>query len=97
LKPFDDASKVRFASETVFPGGDAYIIYPGYRSVILSTRFVEMRNGLNDYAFLRLLSAKNKAAADRIAGQLVKGFTEYNTDTQFFFARKREVLELLTK
>jgi hypothetical protein len=96
-KPYEDATKVQFDGTIEFPGGDAYIIYPGYQSVVISTRFIEMRNGLNDVALLNLLKAKNPKAATNIALQLVKDFQNYNTDTRFFMARKKEVLELLTK
>jgi hypothetical protein len=54
-KPWEDATKVMFDGPIEFPGGDAYIIYPGYQSVVVSTRFLEMRNGLNDVALMELL------------------------------------------
>jgi hypothetical protein len=96
-KPFEDATKVMFDGPIEFPGGDAYIIYPGYQSVILSTRFLEMRNGLNDVALLELLKLKNPAAATNIVQQLVQDFQTYNTNTSFFMSKKKEILELLTK
>jgi hypothetical protein len=96
-KPFEDATKVMFDGPIEFPGGDAYIIYPGYQSVILSTRFLEMRNGLNDVALLELLKAKNPNAATRIALELVQDFQNYNTNTKFFISKKKEILELLSR
>jgi hypothetical protein len=96
-KPWEDATKVMFDGPIEFPGGDAYIIYPGYQSVVVSTRFLEMRNGLNDVALMELLKAKNPKAANSIALQLVQDFQNYNTNSKFFISKKKEILELLTK
>ena len=96
-KPYEDASKVMFGEAVQeFPGGDAYVTYPGYRTIIGSIRFTAIRNGINDVALLTALRKKNPEAANRIAAQIVVDFDKYNTNSIYFFEKRSEILSLLS-
>ncbi len=89
--PYDDVS----VPENDWPGGDAYIIYPGYMKVYPSIRLLAMRDGINDYELLRLVHAKDPAAAMRFADRVVQNFYTYNTSVSDFRKLRIEMLEYL--
>ncbi len=78
-----------------WPGGDAYIIYPGYRKVYPSIRLFAMRDGIKDYELLRLINEKDPAAAMKFADRVVKNFYTYNTSVPDFRKLRMEMLEYL--
>ena len=95
-KPFENASRVQFAEVYEFPAGDAYLVYPGNRTVNPSIRALAMRNGINDVALLSLLKQKDAAVANMINTILVKDVDQYDVSSTVYFQQKRRILQLLT-
>ena len=95
-KPFENASRVQFAEVYEFPAGDAYLVYPGDKTVNPSIRALAMRNGLNDVALLTLLKQKDAAVANLINTVLVKDVDQYEVSSSIYFKQKRRILQLLT-
>ncbi len=89
--PYGDVS----VPENDWPGGDAYIIYPGYMKVYPSIRLFAMRDGINDYELLKLMDEKDPAAAMKFADRVVKNFYTYNTSVSDFRKLRIEMLEYL--
>ncbi len=89
--PYGDVS----VPENDWPGGDAYVIYPGYRKVYPSIRLFAMRDGINDYELLRLVYEKDPAAAMKFADRVVTDFYTYNTSVSDFRRLRIEMLEYL--
>lgn len=95
--PYADASIVKFgASQMVFPGGDAWLFYPGDQTVNISLRSLAMRNGITDVALLNLLRKKRPEDAERINNDLIKSFNQYDLNTTDYFNKKKEILTLLS-
>jgi hypothetical protein len=90
--PYKDAG---FAPYNL-PGGDAYIVYPGNNTFNPSFRFLVFRNGLSDVAILSLLRTFSPKDARRIADDLVKDYSTYNTNTAHYFGKRKEMLTLLS-
>ena len=56
-----------------------------------------MRDGINDYALLKMAERKNKAKADAIVATLLLGPTEYELDVNKFREARNELLEILAE
>jgi hypothetical protein len=56
-----------------------------------------MRDGINDYALLKMAERKNKAKADAIVETLLLGPTEYELDVNTFREARNELLEILAE
>lgn len=78
-----------------FPGGDPYVIYPGYHELYLSIRACAMRDGINDYALLKMAERKNKAKTDEIVDRMIQGPNTYEMDVNAFREARQELLEIL--
>ena len=78
-----------------FPGGDPYVIYPGYHELYLSNRACAMRDGINDYALLKMAERKNKAKTDEIVDRMIQGPNTYELDVKKFREARVELLEIL--
>jgi hypothetical protein len=78
-----------------FPGGDPYVIYPGYHELYLSIRACAMRDGINDYALLKMAEKKNKAKVDAIVERMILGPNTYEQDINKFREARNELLEIL--
>lgn len=78
-----------------FPGGDPYVIYPGYHELYLSNRACAMRDGINDYALLKMAEKKNKAKTDEIVDRMIQGPNTYELDVKKFREARVELLEIL--
>ncbi len=89
--PYGDVS----LPENDWPGGDAYIIYPGYMKVYPSIRLFAMRDGIKDYELLRQIHAADPAAATKFADRVVQNFYTYNTSVSDFRKLRIEMLEYL--
>lgn len=83
--------------ESYFPGGDPYILYPGYHELYLSIRACAMRDGINDYALLKMAERRNKSATDEIVNRMILGPNTYEMDIDRFREARVELLELLSK
>jgi hypothetical protein len=89
------------------PPGDCYIVYPGKDGPLDSIRWETMRDGIEDYEKLRLLSEKTRDAierlgeaaadldpekrADEVCRRIVPAITDFERDPEAF----RETLDLL--
>ncbi len=80
-----------------WPGGDAYIVYPGFRKVYPSIRLAALRDGIRDYELLRLASRYDSARAEEIAGKMVRGYDDYENSVERFRALRRELLKIASK
>ena len=56
-----------------------------------------MRDGINDYALLKMAESKNKAAADAIVDRLILGPNTYEQDVAKFREARNELLDILSK
>lgn len=82
---------------TNWPGGDSYMVYPGYNKLYSSIRFDAQRDGIMDYELLNMLSKKNPKAAKEICNEIIHDFDSYNTDILAFRKKRKRILELLSK
>jgi hypothetical protein len=80
-----------------FPGGDPYVIYPGYHELYLSIRACAMRDGINDYALLKMAEKKNKAKVDAIVERMILGPNTYEQDINKFREARAELLDMLSE
>jgi hypothetical protein len=80
---------------TWLPGGDSYIIYPGYRKVYPSIRFAALRDGMCDYDLLKMVAAKSDAKAQELLSEVVWAEAGYNIDAKNFRKVRRDILEYL--
>ena len=80
-----------------FPGGDPYVLYPGYHELYLSIRACAMRDGINDYALLKMAERKNKAKADAIVERMILGPNTYEQDINKFREARNELLEIMAE
>lgn len=80
-----------------FLGGDSYIIYPGEAKVYPSIRLCAMRDGIRDYDLLRMVEARDAAAALDYAHRLASDNRKHSLDIAAFRALRREILEYLEK
>jgi len=94
-EPLLDTQPVINGGRTYLPPGDAYITYPDRpgRSLNSSIRLEQMREGLEDFALLDMLAAKDRAAADALAREAVTSFTEYIRDAKQFREIQKKLLE----
>lgn len=92
-QPFDETVQ----PDTDWPGGDSYIVYPGYKKLYSSIRLETMRDGIMDYELLKMLSQKHPDKAKEICSQIVYSFNRYNTDIKVFREKRKLILELLSK
>jgi chemotaxis methyl-accepting protein methylase len=56
-----------------------------------------MRSGIEDYEMLRVLKARDPAAAEQIAASAVSSFTEYVRDAASFRSIEQRLLEALSR
>ena len=78
------------------PAGDRNIVYPGPDGPWPSVRLEAMRQGIEDYELLRVLSKRDSAAADGLVRRVVRGFGDYSTRVADYRAMRRALLETLS-
>lgn len=79
------------------PGGDAFILYPGYHKLYSSIRFEAMRDGIFDYELLRMLEKTDPEKAKSFANEIVPDFDRYDEDIVYFRNTRKQILELLSQ
>ena len=92
-EPLKDTQPVINEGRTYLPPGDAFITYPARMGLNSSIRLEQMREGIEDYALLKELDRKDRALAQKIAGEAVKTFVDYVRDPREFRAIRQKVLE----
>lgn len=80
-----------------WPGGDAFIVYPGEGRVYPSIRLWAMRDGIRDYDLLKMVEAKDPEKAMAWCSSVILAGDKYNMDTKHFREVRREILEYLSR
>lgn len=80
-----------------WPGGDSYMVYPGYGKLYSSIRFEAQRDGIIDNTLLSMLARRQPDKAKELCDQVIHSFSSYNTDILAFRQIHKELLELLSK
>ncbi len=98
-EPTKNTQPVINLNQTLLPSGDAFIVYPdrARRSVLPSIRLEAMRAGIEDYEMLQALARRDRAAADAIAGEAVRSFTDYVRDPAAFRRIEAKLIEALSR
>lgn len=95
--PFAETTGIIVESGNVLPGGDAWIVYPGYRALLSSIRLEAMRDGLVDYELLKQLEKTHPDEAKELARQVVYRFDLYDMNIEAFRDKRRRILTLLSE
>lgn len=82
---------------TDLPGGDCWIVYPGYHKFERSIRFEALRDGIEDHILLTMLRKKNPAAAESLCNRLVFNWWVYTTHPGEFRTIRHELLKALSE
>lgn len=88
--PFGDVS----APVNDWPGGDAYIVYPGFRKVYPSMRLTAMRDGIRDYDLFRLVESRFPGKGKELVKKIIMNHDNYETSVAEFRKVRRRLLEL---
>jgi hypothetical protein len=83
----------------ILPPGDGFIVYPDkeHQSILSSIRLEALREGIEDHELLRALNKKNPTAAQGLAKQAIRSFTDYVRDPAEFRRIHRQLLEELAQ
>ena len=81
----------------MLPGGDCFIVYPGYHKLYSSIRLEAMRDGIYDYELLHMLERKDAQKARSIVGAVVLDFDEYDSEVVHFRKMRKKLLEALSE
>ncbi len=95
--PFSDAAGIIPSSGNVLPGGDCWIVYPGYKCIYPSIRLEAMRDGIVDYELLKMYRQRFPDKAESLLNSIVYGFEHYDTDISTFRQKRRTMLEELSE
>lgn len=93
--PFAETTFINDAGGNLLPGGDSWIVYPGYHKLYSSLRLEAMRDGINDYTLLRMLEAKDPTLAKKIIDVMVYKFDLYDTSIWHFRKIRKQILTAL--
>ena len=75
--------------------GDGCLIYPGEEGPVSSLRFENVRDGIEDYELLQMLSLRKGdagAAGRRLCGRLIRSLTDFTGDPEEFMSTRRQLL-----
>ena len=78
--------------------GDGCLFYPGEEGPVSSLRFENVRDGIEDFELLQMLSLRKGdagAAGRRLCGRLIRSLTDFTGDPDEFMATRRKLLEEL--
>lgn len=89
---YQDSSNPR----NFLPGGDSYLIYPGYHKFYMSIRANAMRDGIHDYNLLKMVERRSPEKAQEFLGAVVYGYDDYDIEIKNFRNVRREMLEFLS-
>ncbi|MGC4232076.1 MAG: DUF4091 domain-containing protein [Niabella sp.] len=95
--PFAETTFINDAGGNLLPGGDSWIVYPGYHKLYSSIRLEAMRDGINDHTLLKMLEAKDPVLAKKIIDVMVYKFDLYDTSIWHFRKIRKEILTALAK
>lgn len=94
---FEDPLQETARHRGMLPGGDCFIVYPGYHKLYSSIRLEAMRDGIYDYELLRMLQTRDAAKANEIVSAVVLNIDEYDSEVHHFREMRRQLLEALSE
>ncbi len=80
--------------------GDGCLIFPGEEGPVSSLRFENVRDGIEDYELLQMLSLRKGdagAAGRRLCSRLMRSLTDFTGDPEEFMSTRRQLLEELDR
>ena len=93
--PFGTAD--RPGTGTTLPGGDSWVVYPGYHKFESSLRYEALRDGIEDNTLLAMLRKKDPAAAQGICNRIIFNWWVYSTSPVEFNAARHQLLKALSE
>jgi hypothetical protein len=81
--------------------GDGSLLYPGsainYNGPVVSMRLQEIREGFEDYEYLKLLADRgDKAFADQVVQQIARSWTDWDARPQALYDARAAIAQKLT-
>ncbi|MFD2962314.1 MULTISPECIES: DUF4091 domain-containing protein [Olivibacter] len=95
--PYEETTGINSEGGNILPTGDSWIVYPGYQKLYSSIRLEAMRDGINDYTLLQMLTKKNPDLAKKIIDNMVFRFDWYDTSIKNFRASRKAMLKALSE
>lgn len=95
--PWNETTGIITESGNILPGGDSWIVYPGYGKVFPSIRLEAMRDGIADYELLKKYGEKYPEKAAELCRQVIYGFDRYDTDIASFREKRHLMLTELSR
>jgi len=92
--PFE-RSVVDHGGNNQLPGGDTHVVYPGDGAPWSSVRFEAQREGFEDFELLRVLKARDAAAARDVIAPVIRSFDDYTKDAAQIRAARGALLRAL--
>ena len=79
--------------------GDCMIVYPSPEdnSVKISIRYINLRDGAQDYELLKIIEKADKEKALELSRCVAEGYRDFNADEKHFLNARRKLLELAEK
>ena len=77
--------------------GDGELIYPGKNDIYPSIRLANLRDGSEDYDYLKLLEIKNPKLAIKFAKEICPGRKNSTQDNQKILDIRRKIAEILER
>jgi hypothetical protein len=88
----DDSNRFNGEGSLFYPGVDA-----GFAGPVASMRLKQIREGLEDYEYLKLLADRGqKELADKLARELAPSWTHWNDNPARLYAAREKIARLLT-
>jgi hypothetical protein len=85
--PLTFNSQYNMEGSLLYPGVDA-----GVQGLVASIRLKEIREGLEDYEYLRILTQRRgRAAAQAIVGKIARTWHDWDTDTRHLMEARAEI------
>ena len=75
------------------------IVYPSpeNNSVKISIRYINLRDGAQDYELLKIIEKADKEKALELSRRVAEGYKDFNADEKHFLEARRSLLELAEK
>ncbi len=76
--------------------GDCMLIYPSPEdnSYKISARYINIRDGAQDYELLKIAEKYDKVKAKELSSSIAAGYTEFTEDENMLVNARRELLKL---
>ena len=82
------------APDSRFKGDDS-LIYPSPEDngVRVSSRYIETRDGAQDFELLKIVESKNPGKAKELSKAIARSFSDFTSDPEIFMSIRRQLLE----